>query len=142
MNATETIALLDQKQAASVAAIIALLADKVVFEERFKAIRDLAEQTDQKMADLVKQTERVREVDVRETALAEREQTLAATEKASREEHTRMDVALAAREKRIEQREGLLAEGQAALAQAKTQVDAQIASMAEVRALAQSLRSS
>ena len=37
-------------------------------------------------------------------------------------------------------REQLLAEGQANLAQAKTQVDAQVASLAEFRGLAQSLR--
>ena len=162
MNATETIAaLLDENQAASVTAIISMLADRTTFGQRFNVIKAAAKDANEKMRDaqaladkhanaesmltqatamLVKQNERSSELSSREFAVVEREQSLAAAEKAGREDHTRIEVALAAREKRVQHREQLLAEGQANLAQAKTQVDAQVASLAEFRGLAQSLR--
>jgi hypothetical protein len=164
MNAHETIAaLLDENQVASVTSIISLLSDGKLFEQRLNALKAIAENADKKMKDasaladkyataekmladatamLMKQNDMARELDARAVAAADREQKLSAAEKAGREEHTRIEVALAAREKRVEQREQLLAEGQTALAQAKSHVDAQITSLDEARKLAESLRGS
>ena len=124
MNATETIAaLLDENQAASVTAIISMLADRTTFEQRFNAIKAAAKDANEKMRDaqaladkhanaesmltqatamLVKQNERSSELSSREFAVVEREQSLAVAEKAGREDHTRIEVALAAREKRVQ----------------------------------------
>ena len=84
---------------------------------------------------LAEHDDRLAGLEEREAALAEREQKVAETEKTKSAEY----LLLAARERRIEQREQEVNFAQTKLAEAKVQVENQLADMAKARDLAASL---
>jgi hypothetical protein len=88
---------------------------------------------------LAEHNERIDGIEAREAAVAEREQKLAETEKTKAAEYLRVETGLTARERRIEQREQEVASAQTKLAEAKAQVENQLADMAKARDLAASL---